>query len=255
MSMPITGLDPDQGHREWVRSFEYHLDLLPPLMEVLVWMTIPGISASRFDQVKVAGGGELNDIAALLATGATTEPLLDAVEIWGLVVEYVHSVAASIAPTRTAPTLTAKPNPDPLLARSIALTTIGWLIDHADQIRYLQDDEYREHMFAEIRRLRGRYGVFSTARRPKARCTVCGEAKVSIVYVKAPNGSPKPVRVARCGMCGHTEGLPEPVAVPARGREVLSEPCADELHETCLSVNCECPCHDTTTHLRRKEAS
>lgn len=247
MSVPLTSIDPDAEHHEWVRSFTYHLDLLPPLMEVLIWMTIPGISASRFDQIKVAGGGELNDIAKLLATGATTEPLLDAVDIWGLVVEYVHSVEASIAPTRQAPVLTTKPNPDPLLARSIALTTIGWLIDHADQIAHLQDDEYREHMFAEIRRLRGRYGVFSTARRPKARCPICGEVKVSIVYVKATNGSPKPVRVARCGMCGHTEGLPEPVTIPTYERATLSEPCADLTHTTCASVHCECRCHNRTT--------
>jgi hypothetical protein len=253
VSIPIAALDPEQEHREWVRSFEYHLDLLPPLMEVLVWMTIPGISASRMDQVKVAGGGEPYDIAALLATGATTEPLLDAVEIWGLVVEYVHAVNASISPKRAAPVLTRKPNPDPLLARSVALTTIGWLIDHAEQIAHLQDDEYREHMFAEIRRLRGRYGVFSTARRPKVRCTVCGEAKVSIVYVKAPNGSPKPVRVGRCATCGHTEGLPEPVAIPVQGRSVLSEVCADGQHDACESVNCECHCHDRTTHPHRSQ--
>lgn len=242
---PLDVLDSDAQHREWVRSFEYHLDLLPPLMEVLVWMTIPGISASRFDQIKVAGGGDVYDIAALLATGVETASSEDAVFLWADVVEYVRRVEASITPGRPAPELSPKPNPDPLLARSIALTTIGWLIDHADQIAYLRDDEEREHLFGEIRRQRGRYGVFSTARRPRGRCAVCGEAKVSIVYVNAPNGSPKPVRVARCSNCGHTEGLPEPVAVVRQERATLSEACADLKHTSCESVHCECGCHDS----------
>ena len=57
---------------------------------------------------------------------------------------------------------------------------------------------------AEIRRLRGRYGVTPKPRTPREMCTTCGRRDVVAAWASDPSGSPKPIRVARCRSCGET---------------------------------------------------
>lgn len=221
MSLPILALHPDAEHREWVRQFTWHLDVVPPLMDALVTMTLPVIpvsrGGSRFDKIQITGGGyrdnmQLLDVFDNLADGTMVKggATVDATELWSWVVAYTRAVAEWIAPTRLVPALDDKPNADPLTARAVALVTVGWLIDHADQIEPLHElDEHRDTMFALIRRLRGRYGVHRHPRRSRpAKCEVCEAFAVVVDWVAPENGSPKPVQVGKCRECGqmYTEG-------------------------------------------------
>lgn len=215
MTLPLVSLNPDQQHREWVRQFTWHLDIIPPLIDAIITQTLPTIRASRTDKVIVTGGGHIDNMAPFLAAfdqttsadGLTPSAAgADARDLWAWIVAYTRAVDDWITPTRPAPALDNKPNPDPLSARSVALITIGWLIDHADHIEPIHElDDHRDTMFALIRRLRGRYGVHRHPRRTRpAQCTTCGEHAVVIDWVAPDNGSPKPIQVGRCRTCGQT---------------------------------------------------
>lgn len=202
-------LAPDPQHREWVREFEWHLDAVPVIIDTLTTMAIPSISAVQTDKVRVSGGGYVDNV--LTSFDVTTAGLIvdvgagrDAAELWTWLVAYTRAVAEWVTPRRPAPVLAERPNPEPLSARSVALLTVGWLIDHADQIETVTGlDAHRAEMFALIRRLRGRYGVHRHPRRARpGRCGVCGECAVLVDWMEAPNGSPKPVQVGRCKVCG-----------------------------------------------------
>lgn len=218
-TIPHDAIDPDATARRWRHEYEYHLDLLAPVMDAIIMMTLPTIpvsrGGSRFDKDQISGGGYFDNVplqnvtvdgdGRFVAAGAAA----DATELWGMVVEYVDAVAAWLRDD-TAPNLEPKPNADPLTARALALTTAGWLIDHTDAVHTLTELEpYREHLFTLIRRLRGRYGVSPTPRKPRARCTTCGQRAVAVTWVDGANGSPRPVQVGRCTRCGETYREPE----------------------------------------------
>jgi len=251
MTIPLEAIDPEAQHREWLAQYEYHLDILPPLMEVLVVMSLPSIPAARTDKIVVSGGGFIDNVP--IVDGAS--PMTDAVDVWGMVARYVRHVTQLLnadvdVPFRpTLPPLEGRAldrvNPDPLLARRYALMLAGWLADHADQIvafHELQDDE--DALFAELRRLRGRYGVSPRPRRTLEVCDVCGIRAVSLRWIDAPDGSPKPVRAAVCRHCGETRLAPSDDATrPHRAAHViLTEECETGDHGSCGSLHCECPC-------------
>lgn len=253
MSIPIEAIDPEAASLRWRRSFEHHLDLLPPIMDAIVTGTVPSIRASVTDKVMVSGGGPVDNMTAFLAAfdqsthgegisagGAAA----DAKHLWWQVVDYTQAVAEWIG--QPAPALTAKPDADPLTARGIALTTAGWLIDRWHLIEPIHElEETREGLFVEIRRMQGRYGVHPHPRRPRARCATCGALRVVVTWVDNPNGSPKPVKAGKCLNCGQTYDEAPQAAVGAYGtptRVPMSEACADLVHEGCRSVHCECPC-------------
>lgn len=216
MNALVLPSDPQQ--REWLREFEWHLDTVPPIMDTLTTLALPQIRASRTDKVLVSGGGYVDNVPGsfdvtrdgyIVDVGAGR----DAADLWAWVVAYTRAAAEWVQqPSRPAPALADKPNPDPLSARAVALLTIGWLIDHAGQIQAVGElDAHRAEMFALIRRLRGRYGVHRHPRRTRpARCGVCGECAVVVDWLDAPNGSPKPIQVGRCKVCGqvYTEETP-----------------------------------------------
>lgn len=208
-------IDPDAPHREWVRSFEWHLDIVPPLIDALVEATLPRIAVSRggsrFDKDQITGGGHIDNMQILdhfdvigdghlVAGGAAA----DARDLWAWLTGYTAGVDAWIDAHRPKPDLAVKVNSDPLTARGSALLIVGWLIDHADEISTVAELEaHREEMFALIRRLRGQYGVFNHPRRARpALCHVCGERRVVVDWVDAGTGSPKPVRAGKCRNCG-----------------------------------------------------
>ncbi|WP_137843840.1 hypothetical protein [Microbacterium sp. 2FI] len=234
----------EHAAREWHRAFEWHLDVVPPLIEVIVWMTFPSIpvsrGGSRFDKIQISGGGYFDNIPDEIPGDAAAQ---DAKDLWWWLVEYTRAVAEWIIPDRPAPALDDKPNPDPLSARSVALTTIGWLIDHADRVRDVAElDEHMNEMFTEIRHLRGRYGVFPRPRRQLDLCRTCGARQVVFGWVSNPNGSPKPIRVGKCRTCGETYEVQHDPAPAPTPQVVLSSVCADGRHEACESVHCQCPC-------------
>lgn len=203
MSIPLNAIDPHRASREWHEKFTHHLDTVPPVMEVLVWGTIPSIQASRFDKILVTGGGFVDNITDPDATPEAAAAQ-DARELWSWIVAYTRAVSEWITPTRPAPVLEDAPNADPLTARGIALVTVGWLIDHADLIEPVTDLEpHRDTMFSLIRRLRGQYGVHAHPRHDRPRlCDVCGELKVFFRWVTGPDGSE--VKQGKCRTCGET---------------------------------------------------
>lgn len=255
---PLNAIDPQAAHDRWLHQFEYHLDLIPPVMDAIVTTTLPSIQAGKLE-ARVTGGGHVDNMTRVLAAFDQSEAATgiapggaaaDARELWGMVTEYVDAVTAWVNPQPPHPaSLTRTPDADPLTARRLAFTTIGWLIDHAAVIEPIHElAPYLDDMFTLIRRLRGRYGVAPFSRRPRERCTTCGERAVTVAWATNPNGSPRPLRVARCSRCGEQWAEPETAATQTLNatHEVLSEACADLAHESCRSMHCQCTCHTAT---------
>lgn len=217
----LTILDPDAAHRHWVAEFTWHLDLVPVLMDVLVDATLPPIPVglgSRFDKEQLTGGGYRDNMTILDRFIVGEHGLVDsrpaandADELWQWLTGYTtgvstwlnHDIPVPYAPDFP-PHMDRRPNADPLTARGLALITVGWLIDRAARIEPLTElDAHREEMFALIRSLRGRYGVFNHPRRARPTlCTTCGERAVIVDWIDGENGSPKPVRGGKCTKCG-----------------------------------------------------
>jgi hypothetical protein len=184
---------------------------VPPLIESLSTLSTTLLSAARI-QERVSGGGYISHVP-ITDVGAG----VDADELWTWVVSYTRAVVAWIGPqlqagdrpsiARDARTWTAvapRPAADPLSAKSVALVTIGWLIDHADLIEPIRElDAHADTMFSLIRRLRGIHRRCESARRARPRiCGICGECAVIVDWVDSANGSPKPTQVGRCKVCG-----------------------------------------------------
>lgn len=224
----------DVEHRKWVAEFTWHLDIVPVLLEVLVDAALPPIpvgGGSVFDKDQITGGGyrdnmQILDRFEVHASGEIGGRLVDqrpavadAIELWDWLTGYTTGASSWVNqyvtvpyPADLPPAMDRRPNADPLTARGLALVTVGWLIDRADLIaKFDALEPHREEMFALIRRLRGRYGVFNHPRRARpALCGTCGERAVVIDWIDGENGSPKPVRGGKCRNCGEvhrpTEG-------------------------------------------------
>lgn len=214
-------IDPDAAHDQWVREHEWHLALVPGIMDAIVEATLPKLpvsrGGSRFDKDQITGGGFFDAIptdqfdynqGGFAYRGAAA----DARDLWGEVVVYLEAAVSVVAkPTRQAPVVSSSPDADPLTAKGIALVTVGWLIDHGDQIAEapVLTREPTE-LFDLVRRLRGRYGVFSGPRRQKpALCEICAEWEVRSHWVNGTVG-PRSVEVKRCRTCGHETRGEEP---------------------------------------------
>lgn len=255
MSMLTTEDVEDQQRRAWEAHFTYHLDILPPLMEALVWLVLPSVPVSRggsqFDRPQITGGGYFDVVP--VTDGRTS--MTDAIGVWERVAEYVTRITvrlnlpvrapwAPILPPLWGPWL-SRVNPDPLLARRHALMITGWLADHTDQIITFHElQESEDALFFELRALRARYGVSPRPRRPREICGVCGTRAVTVQWVPAKDGSPKPVRAAVCSNCGDTHLAPaEDAHRPHRAaRVILTEACETGHHDKCTSMHCECSC-------------
>lgn len=209
MSMvPVNAIDPDKTTRDWHHQHEWHLALVPTILEQLVWMTIPHVTAKPIDKPRITGGGYIDNIR-IIDTGRG--PAADARHLWATIVEYTRAVTEWTNHTLPVPAAPALPpidwnhaplNPDPLTAKSTALVTVGWLIDHADMTIH-QLDDYRDTMYQLIRRHRAAYNITPRSRRPRTTCRLCLARAVTVVWADNPNGSPKPIRIARCRNCGH----------------------------------------------------
>lgn len=208
-------IDPDAVHDQWVREHEWHLELVPAIIDALVEATLPQIpvsrAGSRFDKEQITGGGFYDTTPAVHFDYDThagvqpTGPAADAQELWLELVTYLDAaVQVVMTPTRRSPAVGYRVNADPLTARGEALVTIGWLIDHGEQIAAAPVlAKEPEELFTLVRRLRGRYGVFNSPRRRKPEaCEVCGEYQVRSVWIASRTG-PRSVEVKRCSTCGN----------------------------------------------------
>jgi hypothetical protein len=224
-------IDPDAAHDQWVREHEWHLELVPAIIDALVESTLPQLpvsrGGSRFDKDQITGGGfydttptvhfDYDRYAGILPQGGAA----DARELWDELLDYLHAAVKVVEkPTRNPPTLASKPDADPLTARGEALITIGWLIDHGEQIAAAATlAKEPDELFRIIRHLRGRYGVFNSPRRRKPEaCDICGEYQVRSVWVGSRIG-PRSVEVKRCSNCHHEIRGEE----PAQGRRQITE--------------------------------
>lgn len=261
MTIPLDAIDPEAAELRARRQFEHHLDLLAPVMDAIVTSTVPSIRASVTDKVMVSGGGSVDNMTAFLGafdqsthgTGVSAGGAArDAGHLWWQVIDYTRAVTAWLNVTipppfapDLPPTWTHRVNPDPVTARALGMTTAGWLIDRWHLIEPITElTPAMDDLFREIRHMQGRYGVHPNPRRPRARCATCGTLSVVITWVDNPNGSAKPVKAGKCRTCGETYTETAEAATQAHtvSRAVLSEACADLVHEACRSVHCDCPC-------------
>lgn len=162
MSIPFNAIDPEAERRRWVQAFEWHLDLIPPVLDAVIMTTLPTIpvsrGGSRFDRDQVTGGGWIDNMSDPLrafdqgeaADGiAPSRAVADARELWAWLVGYMRAAGEWIpSPLQRGPILPDRVNPDPLTARALALTAVGWLIEVEDWVAPLVDlDEHRAEMF------------------------------------------------------------------------------------------------------------
>lgn len=205
MTIPVNAIDPQAAYREWEHQYEWHLGLVPAVVEMLITLAAPtvGVSrgGSRFDRPQITGGGYYEDLDV---SDAGTGPLADARDLWAMLHEYTTAVGEWIEPLRPSPGLPDALPATAAAARDTALVTVGWLIDHAARIEPLHElDEYRDQMFYTIRRLRRVHGIHRRPRQDRRRmCTTCGERAVVVDWVTPADGSPRPVKVGVCKSCG-----------------------------------------------------
>ena len=212
---PLTIIDPNAAHDQWVREHEWHLAILPDLIDAIVDATLPEIpvgGGSRFDKDQITGGGYLDNMRALDAYTVSAGGRIigqgaaaDARELWYELITYLGAAAQVVSrPIRPVPPVGNTVNADPLTARGEALLAAGWLIDHGDRIAEAPVlDKEPTDLFTLIRHLRGRYGVFPHPRRARlAICTVCGETTVRTWWATSRDGRARSVEVKTCSTCG-----------------------------------------------------
>lgn len=203
--IPVDAIDPEAGYREWVRQYLWHIDQIPPLLDTVTVVAHTTIRASQTDKVVVSGGGYVDNVP--IQDGGAP---VDAEELWDLARRYVLAVAMHIgycpAPGvhggiwsgRTRITDVA-----PATVRTVAYGVTAWLAELVEHIIDWPDlAPLEDELFALVRRMRGQYGA-ATARRARPRlCTICGERAVVVDWVDGVGGSPKPVQVGKCKVCG-----------------------------------------------------
>lgn len=200
--IPDDALDPEVTYEQWKRHYVWHVDQLPLLIETTGTLALPSIGVSRggsaFDRPQVTGGGYYDSIP--IRDGGATN---DSRELWTLLWRYLTEVQRRLP---AAPIIAREVPEDVDTARRTAYTVTAWLAENVEALSDLHDvAPVEDELFAMVRRLRGRYSTAGTARRARPRtCTTCGEAAVVVDWIDGANGSPKPVQVGVCRICGET---------------------------------------------------
>lgn len=197
----------EADYLRWTQSWLFHIDQIPALLETIALMAAPTIRASQTDKIVVTGGN-YRDYAPISDTGAAND--LDT--LWAETRGYVLAVADNLghcpAPTTDRPLWQGhtRASHTPHLARIAGYTATNYLAEHVHHvIDWPHLATHEDHLFARIRRMKGRYRAAATPRRAHPRtCTTCGEDAVLIDWVTPTNGSPKPVQVGVCKRCGET---------------------------------------------------
>lgn len=206
-------LTPDEQWRRWVERYEWHLGLVPGLLDVMR-DDVPRISSDsrRYGAERVSSSRD----GAPLPFNADT--LDNADELWAALVQYAENVDELLA-TEAPLVLAPLPVVDRWRARGEvqgirttgdvrrdAFAIVGWLIDRVDWIAPLPVlEESEDFLFTLIRRHRSRY-LGNPARRESRRlCPLCRTGEVVVTFVEAPL-STKGERIAKCSLCGEVYG-------------------------------------------------
>ncbi len=217
MSMMSIGagpiLTPEEQWRRWVERYEWHLGLVPGLLEVMR-DDVPRISSDsrRYGAERV---GSSRDGAPLPFNADTLD---SADELWAALVQYAENVddlLATEAPLVLAPLPTvsrwrARGEAQGIRStgdvRRDAFAIVGWLIDRVDWIAPLPVlEESEDFLFTLIRRHRARYLGAPSRRESRRLCPLCRTGEVVVTFVEAPL-SAKGERVAKCSLCGEVYG-------------------------------------------------
>lgn len=203
-------MDPVTARIAWTRQLEYHLGLVPRLLRTAInlgaVLSAPHIPVSRggsqFDRPQITGGGYYD--ASPTLPGGDARAADHATYLWELLAEYATAVSEWLGADTTIPKQCPNTGTG---AHDAALLIVGTLVKHAAEVWHHRELEaFEQEMFGEIRQQQRRFipqhdGVPQHARD----CTVCGESRtVRVVWVDGAGGSPKPVQVGKCRVCGET---------------------------------------------------
>jgi hypothetical protein len=187
-----------------VERFLYHVDQLPLVIEPTGYLMIPSLKASRTDQVKITGGGYVDNVPIVDGPGAKRTRA-----VWHALRAYLGAASSAIGVE--APVLPATVPDDVTLARDWAYAANQWLADVVHMINDHPDlAALEESLFGLIRRAAGRRPETGTVRRnPPEWCGVCGTEAVLVDWINGPDG--QPVLTRACQHCGDrpTERKPE----------------------------------------------
>lgn len=206
MSVVDLGFDPDADWRAWLRRYEWHLDQIPPLVEAMRLAVYP-LGAMVYDRVRVDVSRDGSPLP--LREGAVD----DADDLWAELVQYTANVVDLLGVPWRSPLRRSwrsrgdvagmRADADPLSARREAMEIVGWLVDAAPTVvGFAELAESEESLFARIRGARARYTVATVRRAAPRLCGVCGERAVRVSWVDGLDGSPKPIQVVACSLCG-----------------------------------------------------
>lgn len=206
-------LTPDEQWRRWVERYEWHLGVVPSILDVMR-DEVPRISSDsrRYGAERVSSSRD----GAPLPFNADTLDSAD--ELWAALVQYaenVDEILATTAPLVLAPLPTvgrwrARGEAQGIRStgdvRRDAFAIVGWLIDRVDWIAPLtQLEDSEDFLFGLIRRSRARYLGGTPRRGPRRTCPLCRAGEVVVTFVEAPL-STKGERVAKCSLCGEVYG-------------------------------------------------
>lgn len=210
MNTDITmAIDPETARIAWTRQAEYHLGLIPALLRTTLGMAQvlgePHVPVSRggsqFDRPQITGGGYYETVPTM-GYASDGRAAADGPYLWALLADYAESVSEWLgADTRIPHACPKTPN----AAHDAGLVIVGTLLKHATEIwAHRELEVFEGEMFREVRRMQRRYLPDDQGLPQHARdCTTCGELRaVRVVWVDGDNGSPKPVQVGKCRVCG-----------------------------------------------------
>lgn len=206
-------ITPDEQWRRWVERYEWHLGLVPGLLDAMR-DDVPRISSDsrRYGAERVSSSRD----GAPLPFNADTLDSAD--ELWAALVQYAENVDELLA-TEAPLVLATLPSVGRWRARGEAqgirstgdvrrdaFAIVGWLIDRVDWIAPLPVlEESEDFLFTLIRRHRARYLGTPARRESRRLCPLCRTGEVVVTFVEAPL-STKGERVAKCSLCGEVYG-------------------------------------------------
>ncbi|GGH34069.1 hypothetical protein [Microbacterium album] len=207
MTIPTTlALDP--AWTAWTKRYEWHLDHVPGLLELMRDST-PRISSdsARYGKERTSSSREA-------PVPFSIDAVDDADDLWGALAAYTLEVAELLGEHpphvlraswwRAGQVQGIRAAADARKARSDAFEVVAWLVDRETLIAAetgLQDSE--EHLFALVRKSRARWQAAPRARSARPRpCHVCGEVAVLIDWMDVPGGIGPALPVGRCSRCG-----------------------------------------------------
>ncbi|MEV8023681.1 hypothetical protein [Microbacterium sp. NPDC080220] len=198
-AIPVDAIDPEAGYREWVARYLWHVDQLPHVIDYSDSGVLAPVrlKASRTDQIRVSGGGYIDNVPVADGPGAR-----DNRAIWDALRAYLVAAASHLGVE--APILPATVPGDAELARQWAYAANEWLAAIVEHLLDWPDlTALEERLFGLIRRARRRQGgaaVVTTA--PLELCETCGAREVQIDWLDGPGGAP--VLSRACRVCGET---------------------------------------------------